>query len=274
MPTQVDRATVTAAQKLLFAEFRTAVAGLDDIDWKRETPCPGWNVQALVAHVIGTERMLLGEQPPAPTSDPKEREHVHNDIGAYNEMWIDAMAGDAPAQMLAHLDEVIARRTAMLDTMTDEAWDEVGFTPAGPDTHGRFVRVRIFDIWLHEQDLRDAVGLDERVDGIDAAAALDEFQSAMGFVVGKKAGATDGQSVRIALTGLQGRDIDVAVIDGRAKVVDTIDGEPTATVTTDVGTFVRTAGGRTSAPARRDQISTSGDLDLATRVVDHLAYTI
>ena len=31
-------------------------------------------------------------------------------------------------------------------------------TPAGPDTYGRFMRVRDFDCWMHLQDIRDALG--------------------------------------------------------------------------------------------------------------------
>ena len=38
-------------------------------------------------------------------------------------------------------------------------------TPAGPDTYGRFMRVRIFDCWMHEQDIRRAVGRPGHVEG-------------------------------------------------------------------------------------------------------------
>ena len=37
--------------------------GLTDEQWALPTDCPGWTVQDHVAHMIGTERMLLGEQP-------------------------------------------------------------------------------------------------------------------------------------------------------------------------------------------------------------------
>ena len=38
---------------------------LTDEQWALPTDCPGWSVQDHVAHMIGTERMLLGEQPDA-----------------------------------------------------------------------------------------------------------------------------------------------------------------------------------------------------------------
>ena len=63
------------------------------------------------------------------------------------------------------------------------------------------MRIRTFDCWLHEQDIRDAVGRPGGEDGAAAALALDEMTSAIGYVVGKKAGAPQGSRVRFDLTG-------------------------------------------------------------------------
>ena len=60
-------------------------AALADEEWLFATPCPGWNVAAQYAHVIGTESMLLGR--PNPEIDPGRPEHVRNDIGGFNEAW-------------------------------------------------------------------------------------------------------------------------------------------------------------------------------------------
>ena len=73
--------------------------GLTDEQWARPTDCPGWSVQDNVAHMIGTERMLLGEQPDAPPVD--DAPHVRNDIGKANEQWIAsyrALAGQGGAR--------------------------------------------------------------------------------------------------------------------------------------------------------------------------------
>ena len=40
--------------------------------------------------------------------------------------------------------------------MSQEEWDAESFTPAGKSTYGRFMQIRVFDCWLHEQDIRDA----------------------------------------------------------------------------------------------------------------------
>ena len=60
--------------------------------------------------------------------------------------------------MLADLREVIAERRAALAGMDQAAFDAESFTPAGPDTYGRFMRIRVMDMWMHEQDIREAVG--------------------------------------------------------------------------------------------------------------------
>ena len=52
--------------------------------------------------------------------------------------------------------------------MSPEAWDAVGFTPAGQDTYGRFMRIRVFDQWMHELDIRDAIGLGGGDEGLAA----------------------------------------------------------------------------------------------------------
>ena len=93
---------------------------------------------------------------------------MRNDIGRFNEAWVVAMADDAPADVLEHFRSRVAGRTEALAATTDESWEAVGFTPAGQDTYGRFMRIRVFDCWLHEQDIRDAVG---RPGGEDGPAA-------------------------------------------------------------------------------------------------------
>ena len=138
------------------------------------------------------------------------------------------------------------------------------------------MRVRIFDCWMHEHDIRDALraagGRRRSSTGPDARLALDEIAASMGFVVGKLGGAPDGSRVRLELTGPLQRTINVAV-DGRAQVVDDFGGaEPTATITLDGLLFTRLAGGRTAVD--HDAITYGGDEAVGKRVVEHLNYVI
>ncbi|MGI9163884.1 MAG: maleylpyruvate isomerase family mycothiol-dependent enzyme [Mycobacterium sp.] len=253
------------------------LAGLTDEQWQTPSPLPGWTVHDIVAHIAGTELMLAGEANPEPEGDVTAREHVRNEIGAVNERWVEQLRTRTPAQMLAIFRDATARRKAELTAMSDADWNAVGFTPAGPDSHGRFMRVRVFDCWMHEHDIRQAVGLpadEASMTGPDSRLALDEMAASMAFVVGKKGQAPEGSRVLIALTGPLSRFIRVAV-DGRAALVEDFgDADPTAMIGIDGLQFTRLAGGRPMLADRSKGIDYSGDVEVATRIVENLAYVI
>ena len=132
------------------------------------------------------------------------------------------------------------------------------------------MRIRVMDCWMHEQDIREAIGRPGHDAGPVVELTLDELQQSMGYVVGKKAGAPDGSSVTFELTGPAARTIHV-LVDGRATVVDSLAGPATTTITMPALLFTRLAGGR-SRDARRPSIA--GDEALGRAVLDNLAFTI
>jgi uncharacterized protein (TIGR03083 family) len=161
--------------------------------------------------------------------------------------------------------------------MSDEDWNAQSFTPAGPDSYGRFMRIRVFDCWMHEQDIRVALqrpSSDDELAGPASQLSLDEVSATMGFVVGKLAKAPDGSRIHFDLTGPLARSIRVSV-DGRAQVVDDFGGqEPTATIRLDALQFTRLAGGRPLCPARAQDVELEGDKDVAARIVERLNFVI
>ena len=253
------------------------LAELSDDEWQRPTSLPGWSVRDVVAHIVGTELMLSGTPTPDSESEVTDRDHVRNEIGALNERWIEHLRGESPATLLATFREVIAARKESLSAMGRKEWDAVGFTPAGPDSYGRFMRVRIFDCWMHEHDIRDALGrppTDEQLAGADTRLSLDEMVSSMAFVVGKKGRAPEGARVLIGLTGPVSREFRVAV-DGRAALVEDFGGtEPTVAITLDGLQFSRLCGGRPLLAERPQAIEVAGDREAGERIVENLAYVI
>ncbi|HEX7095482.1 MAG TPA: maleylpyruvate isomerase N-terminal domain-containing protein, partial [Acidimicrobiales bacterium] len=139
---------------LLDAEWRSIIelcASFDDADWQRPTDCPGWSVQDNVSHIIGIENLLLGEPvDPLLTERPA---HVRNDAGAFNEAAVAARRGRPGREVLDELATVTTKRLAALRALPDEKWDEVGPTPTGPGPYRHFMRMRVFDSWVHEQDI-------------------------------------------------------------------------------------------------------------------------
>ncbi|MBX9641544.1 MAG: maleylpyruvate isomerase family mycothiol-dependent enzyme, partial [Mycobacteriaceae bacterium] len=251
--------------------------GLPEVDWLAPAPLPGWDVKAVVSHVIGTESFLAGIAAPQPDIDVSALEHVRNDIGVMNECWVRHLSGEPGANVLARCREVTSDRRKVLASLPDSDWNAMTPTPAGSDTYGRFIRIRVFDCWMHEQDIREALSrppTDDQLDGPASRLALDEISATIGFVVGKLAQAPAGSRVLFELTGPLTRSIRVSV-DGRAQGVDDFGGlAPTATIRLDGLQFTRLVGGRPMTRARGQDIELGGDKDLAGHIVRHLAFVI
>lgn len=269
MPAARSKAAIVAALHDTFDALLDLGRSLDAEQWAVASECPGWTVQDAYAHMLGTECMLLG-RPQPDVAVPEGAAHVRNDIGRFNEAWVEAYRHRPPSELLADFEAVVAERYDALDALTDEAFDKVGFTPAGQDTHGRFLQIRVFDCWIHEQDVRGPLGLPGHTSGPAVESALDELSNSMGYVFGKKAGAADGQSLTLRLTGDTERTIHVRV-DGRAAVVPALDGDATVTVTVPTLDWFRIAAGRRPAG---DEATVEGDDDLGRRLLANAAYTI
>ncbi len=110
------------------------------------------------------------------------------------------------------------------------------------------MEVRVFDSWVHEQDVRRALDRPGGSGNQASALSLDRVQGAMGFVVGKQAGCADGTAVRfdVAGPGDDGRAFTVAVAGGRARIVGD-DVAPTVTLSMSSLDFVRLGCGRATA---------------------------
>lgn len=252
------------------------MTGVPDAQWKLPTALPGWCVHDVVAHVIGTESMLSGVASPELDVDVSTFSHVRNGIGELNECWVQHFRGETGDDVLTRFRDVTAKRKVMLTDMTEEIWNGVTATPAGPDTCGRFMRVRTFDCWMHQQDVRHALSRppsDADLDGPASRLALDEIAASMGFVVGKLGKAPDGARVAFELTGPMARTIRVAV-DGRAAVVDEFAGAPTTVIRLDGLQFTRRCGGRPLGDDRPSDVEFEGDAGVGQRIVDHMAYVI
>jgi uncharacterized protein (TIGR03083 family) len=273
MPTIVDRDRTV---RLLDEQF-TAVAelcdGLDTAQWATPTCLPGWSVQDAVAHMVGTESMLDGV--PGPDIDVPEAPHLRNDIGRANEAWVASMRPLGGPAVLDRFRSVTSRRMASLGAMTQADFDRPSWTPAGPDeTYGRFMRIRHYDCFMHEHDIRAAVGRPARNDPDHVDAALAEPEASLGYVVGRRAGLPAGTTVSLRVTGPVERTWAVAVED-RARVVDDLDGPPTVSLELGAMLFLGLTGGRIGAePFLGGDIRLGGDPDLGRQLATNLAFTI
>jgi uncharacterized protein (TIGR03083 family) len=275
--TELDKSDVLSGLFGVWDAIDAQLEGLPETGWHAATTLPAWNVQAVVSHMIGTESFLSGVAAPEVDLDVSALDHVRNDVGAMNEAWVRRLSTESGNSVLERFRAVTNDRRKVLSGLGDDDWNAVAPTPAGMDTYGRFMRVRVFDCWMHEQDIRVALRRPSSEDELDSAASqlsLDEIAATMGFVVGKLAKAPDGSRVEFDLTGPLARTIRVSVGD-RAQLVDDFGGqEPTATIRLDALQFTRLAGGRSLCPARPKGIELGGDKDVAGQIVEHLNFVI
>jgi uncharacterized protein (TIGR03083 family) len=219
-----------------------ACAGLREDEWDAPTDCPGWSVRDQLSHLIGTELMLLREPAP-PVVDPQPT-HVHNPIGAMNEAWIEERRSRPGSAVLDEFVAVTGRRVAELTGFSEERFAALSPSPVGEVPYREFMWVRVFDCWIHEQDLRRAVGRPGNRDGAAEVLILDRVATAMGFVLGRQVKPPEGTSVVWEVTGPLARTVSVAIEGGRGRALESPPSVPGVVLTLDAETFWRLGCGR------------------------------
>src|SRR4051812_34684092 len=248
-------------------------ASLDETAWKAPSECPGWSVQDNLVHITAMERFILGD--PLPMADvPEDLPHVKNDIGRSNERWIESRRSWPGADALAEFVATTDARIAQLRALDDDGFAADSWTPMGPGTVAQLLGFRIFDSWVHEQDMRRGL---ERPGDLDSDAARFSTQmmlDVLPYVVGKKVGAPDGSTVVLALTGPIDATTAVGVDGGRARALDTVPELPTVTVSLASDEYARLACGRRDPDEALviGAVAIDGDVDLGGAVVHQLNY--
>jgi uncharacterized protein (TIGR03083 family) len=247
----------------LFAHYRELCTRLDDAELATRSLCPAWDVRQVIQHTIGVEHWLTGWEPSTEAPPPLER------MGEWQERTTPLDRG-AFAEAVSATTE---QRLAELSSMAPDVLERPSFTPAGVATYGRFLQVRLFDLWVHANDIALPLGETVGDDGFAARAALQEVDDSIGYIVGKKIGLPDGASIVFRIGGVAPRDIAVAVTGKAARVPEAAD--PTVTVSADLTTFVLLAAGRVDPQERIDAgaITWTGDAEWGERAARNLAYT-
>ena len=248
-----------------FVSVDELLGGLSDGQWVVPSLCPAWTVRGVVGHLGGVEHMLLGEEPGS---------MIESIPFAKVGEWTAAVEGLDDDAFLARYRDTIAARTAELGLFTGEQLERPSLTPVGPGTYGRFMAVRVFDYWVHEQDMRVPLGLPGHESGPAAEMAIDEIHRSLPYIVGKLIALDDGMSITFELTGPVHRSMHL-VVDGRAGLVETLDAADVA-VTADSTTFALLACGRIDpqGPIDDGRITWSGPDEWGDRAARNLAFTM
>ncbi|MBI4936399.1 MAG: TIGR03086 family protein [Actinobacteria bacterium] len=172
-------------------EFGRRLALADDDDWTRGTPCSGWDVHYLAAHVVGGNRFAISILGGMTAS------------AAIEEVMSTSQLGDDPLAAwedtsVAQLDAFHA--AAVFERRVDH--------PLGEITGREFLEFRVFDITVHAWDLARSIGADDQLDAdlVDAVLGIvDRGPAGMGFGIAPLGEADDTASPQARLLDLTGR---------------------------------------------------------------------
>lgn len=251
-------------------DFTELVEALDDELWSTPTDLPGWDVKAVASHVAHIEGLTAGA--PAEHAVVGEAAHVRNLMGHFTEIGVlnrrEASPGEIVAEIRRH---TASRRAALLaNPPTDPSLPApVAFAPLGWDT-GTLLRNRPLDLWMHEQDVRRAVG---RPGGLHSPAADHStayLLEGLGYVLAKRVGAPVGTSLVAYIDGSPPAAYVVGP-DGRGRAAAQMPAGPTITLRMSRETFIRLAGGR--GRVDREAVTITGDRALGEQILDCLAVT-
>ena len=242
--------------------------------WVTPTECPGWSVQDQISHLVGSECRLLGR--PAPDHEPADTSNVRNEVGQSNERLVDYRRQFSGAAVLSEFREITAERLAALRAMTDADFAAETDNPLGRGPYTDLLRIRIYDAWVHEQDIRRALHLPGHLDGPVAQHAYGRTAMAMPFVVGRKVKPAAGATVVFDITGPTGGAIALNMDAGRAHRLDTTPDSPTVRLTMDLTAFNALGTGRWTADSAlaNGAVAIAGDRALGERIVGEMNFMI
>ena len=250
--------------------------GFTPEQWAAPTECPGWSVQDQISHLVGSECRLLGR--PAPEHEPADTSNVRNEVGQSNERLVDYRRQFSGAAVLAEFREITAERLSALRAMTEADFAVETDNPLGRGPYTDLLRIRIYDAWVHEQDIRRALDIPGHLDGPVARHAYGRTEMAMPFVVGRKVKPDDGTTVVFDITGAVGGSIALNMDGGRAHRMDAAaaPASPTVRLTMDLTAFNALGTGRWTAEAAlaAGAVAIAGDRALGERIVEEMNFMI
>ena len=245
---------------------------LDAEDWSKPTDLPGWDVRAVAAHLAHLESELAGfEQTPV---DVPELEHVRSPMGTYTEIGPLARASWEPTAVVDELEQAVSVR--FLGLREDPPTDGSADPPRTPGGIGwsweTLLRNRPLDMWMHEQDIRRAVGRPGDLNTPGAAHTVTVFTMSFAYSVGKRVAPPEATTVVLDVRGVQPVHLAVGVdAGGRAALMPSDPEVPTVHLEMDLETFTILGGGR--RPPESLDVRVTGDTGLGRRILEAMAVT-
>ncbi len=251
-------------------DFLGLLEAVPQDQWDTPTDLAGWDVRAVASHTAHLEGILAGA--PEETAQVNDAPHLTGFLSRYTEIGVvnrrDSSADSIINEIRA---AVTSRHTALLeDPPTDGSALPAPIFGGVPWNWRTLLRNRPLDVWMHEQDVRRAVDRPGAMNTAPARHTAEYLAESMGFVLGKKVGASAGTSLVLDMAGSE--PFSFIVNDrGRGERLSVAPDHPSVTLRMDRESFIRLAGGRCAAEP--GAVTVEGDPALGERVLAAMATT-
>ncbi|MCB0915057.1 MAG: maleylpyruvate isomerase family mycothiol-dependent enzyme [Actinobacteria bacterium] len=225
--------------------FADLAESLSAEQWAAPSVLPGWSNADIVAHVVGIERDLLGDPTPSADLDWEQLPHADDLFSRYTELAVAMRRGVPQAEVTAELRKTIAARREALAEEPGALGDIVRGPGGWELPRGVVIRMRCFDIWVHDQDIRAGIGEPGDLGTPAAWVAADRMLSGLERTWARDVKAPAGATAEVTVTG-PGVEFVAAVTaddNGRGRLIEP-PAEPTVRLTMDWPTFVARSAGR------------------------------
>ena len=191
-------------------EFVALLRNLEASDWQRPTVCPGWSVRDVVAHVVHDYiRKLSRARDRQAGPGPWPGEDLPGFLHRVNQEFVDVARSWSPAvlvDLIGHLGPQLDQFWASLDL--NRAGEPVSWAAPGvPAPVWLDVAREYTEYWVHQQQVRDAVGRPGAADERLTAPVTDTFLRAVPHAL-RHLSAAPGTCLHIQVTGPGRRQLD------------------------------------------------------------------
>jgi uncharacterized protein (TIGR03083 family) len=260
----------------LHAELMTLLRGLQPGDWSLPTACALWSVKDIAAHLLDTclRRLSSGRDrldlaPDRPIAGYSELVDFLNSLNA---QWVAAARRLSPRVLMDLMDLVVPQLHAYFRTLDPHDTARFGVAWAGEERSANWFDVgrEYTERWLHQQQIREAVGAPLLNQRQWLHPVLDIFVRALPFTY-KPVDAKAGSRVELVITGDAGGIWTLLRDAGGWVLFAESEPTPTARVILDQDTAWKLFSKGLSAPAASREIHFEGDPTLGRPLLGSLA---
>jgi uncharacterized protein (TIGR03083 family) len=257
---------------ILAREEQALLDALGDLtaeQWAAPTVCTGWTVHDLAAHILGDKLGRLSrDRDGYRVEGPRAGEPFVTFIDRVNDEWVVACRRLSPEALFALL---VDNSTQIVDLWKRVDLDDLGepVSWAGPEPAPIWLDAArdYTEYWVHQQQIRDAVGIPLLDDPEFLGPVVDTFVRALPFTL-RESTAPKGKQVSYSVSGAAGgtwtatRSAHCWTLDRRPSTR-----APLSSVSIDPDTFWRLCTRNVRLDEVRDRIKTKGDDQLCATML-------